>query len=235
MAFTCKKCGNVLSEDKKCLECAMINMTIDEQTERTCKICKRKFIGPHCEPCQTGATERLAHGLSERRIDCMAVKVQEMVASTKAKRGIFIAMGDSLEEASRLKDTYKVAFYDSENFALLGIGECPELETYDPTCEAIVASNIMNGDLQPWFGYKVITFSEAKKMAKKITDVDIKSTSDIDICNICGAFANKTCRRCKAKKYCSVECQKQDWPFHKTKCQKKDLPSSSPSRMHSGK
>ena len=194
-------------------------------------MCKRKFVGPHCEPCQTGATEHLARGLTERRINCMAVKVPEMVTSTKGERGIFIAMGNSLEEAFRLEDSYKVDFFTPENFALLGIGECPELETYDPTNEAIIASNIPNGDLQPWFGYKVITFEEVKNLAKKITDVEIKSTSDVDICNICGAFANKTCRRCKAKKYCSVECQKQDWPFHKIKCQKKDL-SSSPSHMH---
>ena len=35
---------------------------------------------------------------------------------------------------------------------------------------------------------------------------------------ICGKPADKKCSRCKFKSYCSVECQRQDFPHHKKVC-----------------
>jgi hypothetical protein len=38
-------------------------------------------------------------------------------------------------------------------------------------------------------------------------------------CKVCGKYAgSKQCMRCKSVVYCSVEHQKQDWPFHKSVC-----------------
>lgn len=37
-------------------------------------------------------------------------------------------------------------------------------------------------------------------------------------CNACGKSASKQCSRCKKVHYCSLECQKNDWPAHKQYC-----------------
>jgi len=35
---------------------------------------------------------------------------------------------------------------------------------------------------------------------------------------ICGEDGTKICSKCKAKRYCSVICQRNDWKNHKKKC-----------------
>jgi hypothetical protein len=39
-------------------------------------------------------------------------------------------------------------------------------------------------------------------------------------CPVCGKHADKRCSQCKTTFYCSVECQKADWQFHKLTCKK---------------
>ena len=42
-----------------------------------------------------------------------------------------------------------------------------------------------------------------------------------NICAVCGIQAIlKLCSNCRKIKYCSVECQKKDWPIHKFNCNK---------------
>ena len=38
------------------------------------------------------------------------------------------------------------------------------------------------------------------------------------MCEICGEEAPKKCGKCMKVRYCSVECQKKDWPIHKSLC-----------------
>ena len=39
-------------------------------------------------------------------------------------------------------------------------------------------------------------------------------------CAVCFKYADKNCSKCKSVKYCSVDCQRKDWPDHKIKCTK---------------
>ncbi|CAJ2504881.1 Uu.00g122750.m01.CDS01 [Anthostomella pinea] len=49
---------------------------------------------------------------------------------------------------------------------------------------------------------------------------------DMDKCNTCGGKKGKNgaelkkCSRCSKTKYCSVECQKEDWSKHRKTCGK---------------
>ena len=42
--------------------------------------------------------------------------------------------------------------------------------------------------------------------------------SDLSTCRLCSNAGGKLCSKCKSVSYCSVVCQKKDWPRHKGKC-----------------
>lgn len=54
----------------------------------------------------------------------------------------------------------------------------------------------------------------------KIDDVDEKKIPAPEICGNCGSSpsAPLRCGACKSKIYCSAECQRLDWKFHKRNC-----------------
>jgi hypothetical protein len=43
---------------------------------------------------------------------------------------------------------------------------------------------------------------------------------------ICGGPPTYKCRRCQSKKYCSIGCQRRDWPLHRQQCTNEQLLSS---------
>lgn len=43
---------------------------------------------------------------------------------------------------------------------------------------------------------------------------------------VCGGAPKYQCGRCKSKKYCSVDCQKRDWPLHRQQCTNEQLVSA---------
>jgi hypothetical protein len=45
-----------------------------------------------------------------------------------------------------------------------------------------------------------------------------KNVSNKSLCKICNKPGDSKCARCKKIHYCSVECQKKDWPEHKKYC-----------------
>ena len=47
----------------------------------------------------------------------------------------------------------------------------------------------------------------------------MKFEDELQICHCCGPCSKvKTCNRCKTVRYCSPECQKEDWKSHKKTC-----------------
>lgn len=63
---------------------------------------------------------------------------------------------------------------------------------------------------------KLTSNSENKKTTNLIT-----STAQSKICHSCNQSpAKNICGRCKVVFYCNTECQKNDWPKHKTICKK---------------
>ena len=48
----------------------------------------------------------------------------------------------------------------------------------------------------------------------------MESVISVKYCNYCGTISEhiQHCSRCKSVHYCNVECQKKDWPNHKSGC-----------------
>ncbi|KAH8674471.1 hypothetical protein BGZ60DRAFT_404089 [Tricladium varicosporioides] len=51
-------------------------------------------------------------------------------------------------------------------------------------------------------------------------------------CIICNSSNAKSCSSCHSISYCSLECQKSDWPLHKTICKTFTTLPSRPSPSH---
>lgn len=62
----------------------------------------------------------------------------------------------------------------------------------------------------------------------------------MEACAVCGALSRDCCSRCERVFYCSVECQREDWPKHKLSCSRlgaaatvrRAVPPPPPSERH---
>ena len=62
--------------------------------------------------------------------------------------------------------------------------------------------------------------SRHKQLITQPKNKTVPSDKTTSSCRVCGKQDElKNCSRCKSVKYCSVECQKKDWPQHKESCQ----------------
>ncbi len=60
-----------------------------------------------------------------------------------------------------------------------------------------------------------------QQMASQWGNKDVGKLIENYCCNVCKKNGKiKLCSRCKKVRYCSPECQKSDWPTHKTVCKK---------------
>ncbi|KAG2393367.1 hypothetical protein C9374_006898 [Naegleria lovaniensis] len=62
---------------------------------------------------------------------------------------------------------------------------------------------------------------QAEKAAHQNVSSSNTNASESNTCNTCGKPATSKCSQCKSVFYCSVECQKKNWPEHKKTCVKK--------------
>jgi hypothetical protein len=80
------------------------------------------------------------------------------------------------------------------------------------------------------FPGKIISFKQEEdvesklkmefKRNNKVISKCISTFGKIFYCSFCGLDGIKICSQCKSAKYCSVECQKKDWKYHKKICKK---------------
>ncbi len=63
----------------------------------------------------------------------------------------------------------------------------------------------------------------AKELASSKTAAPVDATVE-KICAKCSKQAGNVCSRCKKVRYCSVNCQKEDWAKHKQECKSPDQP-----------
>ena len=71
---------------------------------------------------------------------------------------------------------------------------------------------------------KAIMKLAKKAIMKQESNYETEKAIMNDICSACGKIEGekKRCGRCNKTKYCSKECQKQDWKEHKKVCSKAD-------------
>lgn len=69
----------------------------------------------------------------------------------------------------------------------------------------------------------IVKLCSSKKCTRKMRKVHMQDESSWCRC-VCGKAEKKLqkCSRCKKTYYCSVECQRKDWPQHKFGCQKSE-------------
>ena len=79
----------------------------------------------------------------------------------------------------------------------------------------ILGPVLSNKDIGTYEWY--IDRSFPQQLMIKIKNKEITSPTDI-MCCFCFGKSSKTCGKCKNARYCSRECQKKDWEFHKSTC-----------------
>ena len=82
----------------------------------------------------------------------------------------------------------------------------------DERCPVVLFHQVLanNGDLT----------SKHKQLIAQSKSETVRSDKTISSCRVCGKQDElKNCSRCKSVKYCSIECQRKDWPQHKGSCQ----------------
>ncbi|KAF1743323.1 hypothetical protein MXB_3252, partial [Myxobolus squamalis] len=91
---------------------------------------------------------------------------------------------------------------------------------YTNTCHALAAIKQFDGfDLGK--NMLKVEFAHDKKEIGKNNDVIDRNNDKVSkhsSCDVCGKFCTTRCGRCKSITYCSVECQKIDYEFHKNHC-----------------
>lgn len=86
------------------------------------------------------------------------------------------------------------------------------MKTIQPECIIVYKSHNVELEI-----YMLLCSAECMHVCKKIT-MEFPGT-DVE-CEVCHKTFKKikTCGRCKRAYYCSVACQRADWPVHKLQC-----------------
>ena len=93
-------------------------------------------------------------------------------------------------------------------------------------CEALKARVLADIGLEGYKIYRELIFDHAqfrsirelvvtKRTSKQLRAIGL----EVYACPVCGQAARKKCAGCRCVRYCSRECQVQDWSRHKRSCE----------------
>ena len=99
--------------------------------------------------------------------------------------------------------------------------DASETDASDCESEMVFGCDGCNYEFKAGFKYG---YKTAMKKIKNYADYHKHTKPDVPNCETCGmCYENlKKCGRCYSVRYCSEECQKEDWPQHKRVCEREE-------------
>ena len=66
----------------------------------------------------------------------------------------------------------------------------------------------------------IVDLLDPETLKRVLLEVDLRGVVSSDACSVCGASSARFCANCRCTRYCSKECQAQDWREHRKRCER---------------
>jgi hypothetical protein len=171
----------------------------------------------------------LMHALKNEPLLQLPVKKQLKIAkrtyAKKKKRGTFVILYSSVQEAFELRPYHKLVWrpFDHEMVRDFSVPPLQHLTTYPPERAYHVLVVVMKKDGSDFVRRELVFYApgEEGRQASSVPESKLPEVDTLSQCQAtgCKVTANLSrCGRCKKVAYCGAEHAKRDWRQHKLVC-----------------